>query len=190
MSEGGWVERIDQGIADFFATGNIYTVALAGLLLLVLLWPIITGKEPDIHPYLLARQAQASPVRQPGESAVFRINEIPIGYPLRSGLGVKEPDAPTWKLGRNGDLRDVWKRAVTGPVESKDTTPAPPAKLLTILGRDKVIESSMKETTQAINTIGRCLQEKGTKTVAISLSNSVEQLAIIFGKLFERASET
>jgi hypothetical protein len=39
-------------------------------------------QDPDTHPLLLARQALASYVRQPGESAVFRSPETPHGCML------------------------------------------------------------------------------------------------------------
>lgn len=183
MSEVGAVSKVDAAIADFFSTGNGFTVLLAGILVVTLLWPILTGKEPDLHPFLLARQSQASPVRQPGESAVYRANEIPYGYPLRKGLAVKDPGAPAWHPGRDGDLRDVWRKAVTGATDDKSNSLGQKGKFLTIHGRENVVEQTFSDVTRAINAIGGFVQQKGGKTVAVSLSNSVELLATVFGML-------
>lgn len=182
MSTEGTVSRIDAAIASFFSTGNAFTVILAGCLVIALLWPILMGKDPDIHPFLLARQAQASPVRQPGESAIYRANEVHYGYPLRKGLGVKDPGAPAWSPGRDGDLRDIWRKAAEGANDEKASSTRHKGKFLTILGRERVTEQSVDEVTQAINAIGQFIKEKGGKTVAVSLANSVELLAVVFGK--------
>lgn len=188
MSSGGAVEQIDNAISTFFASGNGWTLFLAGLLIVILIWPIVTGKDADIHPFLLARQAQASPVRQPGESAVFRANEIPYGYPLRKGLAIKDPGSPAWSPGRDGDLRDIWRRAAQGARDDKGKAVGGIGKLMTILGKQKVINHDMDQVTQAINTIGRYIQGRKGETVAVYLSNSVELLATIFGRYCSMSS--
>lgn len=183
MSSGNLVEQIDTSIANFFSSWNWVSTVLVGGLLITLLWPIFMGKEADIHPFLLARQAQASPVRQPGESAVYHANEIPIGYPLRKGLAVKDPGAPKWSAGRDGDLRDIWRQALRGPVDDNGSAVGVArAKLLTVLGK-RIIEHDLDEVSKMINIIGKFIQEGQGKIVAVCLPNSVELLATIFGKL-------
>lgn len=182
MSSESLVERIDVAIANFLGSWNWATLVLAGLVILTLLWPIITGKDPDIHPFLLARQAHASPVRLPGESAVYRANEIPIGYPLRKGLGVKDANTPKWSAGRDGDLRDVWRQAVRGPVDQTGASSGSRGKFMTVLGREKIIEQDFLETSRTINAIGTHIKENKGKVVAVSLANSVELLVTIFGE--------
>lgn len=185
MSSNGTLAQIDAAIAAFFGSANAETWFFASVLVAVLIWPIVMGKDPDIHPFLLARQSQQSAVRQPGESAVFRANEVPIGYPLRKGLGVKDPGAPAWSPGRDGDLRDVWRRAVEGAVDEKGVSLGQRGKFLTILGKENVVKQEFGEVARAIHSIGSFVQASGGKTVAVSLSNSVELLATMFGKSIE-----
>lgn len=75
----GLLEQLDGAISDLFQGWNVYSsVLLVGLLGFVG-WVIANNADADTHPLLLARQAQASYVRQPGESAVFRSPETPHG---------------------------------------------------------------------------------------------------------------
>jgi len=175
------IERIDAAIADFFSSWNIYTTILATVLVAVLAYVLLTNREPDVHPFLLARQSHIAPIRHPGESAVYRAVDVPHGYPLRAGLGVKDPGAPKWSTGRNGDLRDIWRQAVRGPVNEDGSSAGPRGTIVTVLGREKVVEHSLDDVSLQINVIGTYLQQAGLKTVAICLSNSVEFLASIFG---------
>lgn len=75
----GLLEQIDGAISNVLADWNIYTTILAGSILAFVGWVIYDTVDADTHPLLLARQAQASYVRQPGESAVFRSPETPHG---------------------------------------------------------------------------------------------------------------
>jgi hypothetical protein len=75
----GLIEQLDGLIADLLAGSNIYTYALVGVIVGFIAWTILDIQDPDTHPLLLARQSQASYVRQPGESAIFRCPEIPHG---------------------------------------------------------------------------------------------------------------
>lgn len=75
----GLLEQIDNGISNVLADWNIYTTLLAGGILAFVSWVIYDTADADTHPLLLARQAQGSYVRQPGESAVFRSPETPHG---------------------------------------------------------------------------------------------------------------
>lgn len=75
----GIVEQLDGLIAELLAGWNTYTTALVVGLLGFVGWVIYDTQDADTHPLLLARQAQASYVRQPGESAIFRSPENPHG---------------------------------------------------------------------------------------------------------------
>lgn len=174
--------RIDTVLNDISAGWGLSTTIIASLLSFFLAYPWLTWKDPDTHPFLLARQATAAPIRQPGESAVYRSTEVPYGYPLRSGLDVKDAGVPKWSSGRNGDLRDIWAQAMRGPLKEDGSESGPKSKLLTVLGRQKVIERSLESVTVEINVIGKFIQSTKGKRVAVCLSNSVELLASIFGK--------
>jgi len=183
MSEANVIGQIDEAIGSFFAQWNIASTIIVGLLAFVLIYPMVVSKDPDTHPFLLARQAQASPIRQEGESATYRSTEIPYGYPLRSGLGIKDPGASKWTTGRDGDLRDVWRQAVSGPKKEDGSSAGPCAKITTIHGVEKIIEHDLSDLTRDINVVGKYLKEAGSKKVAVCLSNSVEMLCTIFGML-------
>lgn len=176
------IAKADTLLNDIFAGWGLLTTIIATLFLVFLAYPWLTWKDPDTHPFLLARQATASPVRQPCESAVYRSVEVPYGYPLRSGLNVKDPGAPKWSSGRNGDLRDVWVQAMRGPLKDDGSAAGQKGKLLTVFGREKVVERSVESVMLEINVIGRYIQQTKGKRVAICLSNSVELLASIFGE--------
>ncbi|EIT76513.1 hypothetical protein F9C07_2236258 [Aspergillus flavus] len=181
-SETSLVAKLDTLVADVLADWNIYTTLIAGTIITFLIYSFATSKEPDIHPFLLARQSTAFPVRQPGESAAYRSLETPHGFPLRSGLNVKDPGAPKWTAGRKGDLRDVWKTAVRGAAEDGKLS-GKQGKIYTVLGR-RAIEQSLEQVTQEINVIGSRLQSSKAKTVAVCLTDSVELLASIFAGAF------
>jgi hypothetical protein len=94
---------------------------------------------------LLSRQAQASPVRQPGESAVFRSQAAPHGIPLNSGLGVKDPGDSKWARGRDGDLRDIWRKVVTGVQDKEGNETGEHGRIMTVLGTENVVEHDIGE---------------------------------------------
>ncbi len=185
MSNSTIAERLDVAIAEFFSSWNIWSTILTLSLVAFLIYPLLTGQDPDTHPFLLARQAQIAPVRQPGESAVYRAIDIPHGYPLRAGLGVKDPGAPKWSSGRPGDLRDVWRTAVRGTVNEEGNSTGKKGKILTVLGREKVIEHNFDDLTLGINVIGQYVKRNNGQSVAVCLSNSVELLSAIFGRCIE-----
>jgi len=177
----GIVEQLDSKIAELFASWNIYTTIIAVVLAALIIYPLIFWDEPDTHPLLLARQAQPSPVRHPGESATYRSIEVPHGYPLKSGLNVKDAGAPKWTAGRDGDLRDIWREAVKGiPTEAGTSSTA---MIMSVYGYDAAVEHDLADMTKAINTIGKHFQQTGAHNVAIYLPNSTEYLAALFGKL-------
>lgn len=181
MSTSSTAERLDAAIAEFFSSWDIYSTILVILLAVFLIYPLLTGKEPDTHPFLLARQAQVAPIRHQGESAVYRAVDIPHGYPLRAGLGVKDPGAPRWSSGRPGDLRDIWRAAVRGAVKEDGTPTGDKGKILTVHGGEKVQEHQFDDLTLAINVIGQYVKRNNGQSVAVCLSNSVELLSVIFG---------
>ncbi|KAI4723104.1 acetyl-CoA synthetase-like protein [Aureobasidium sp. EXF-10727] len=171
----GIIEQLDALIADTLSAWNIYTTLIALALFAFVAYPLVFWAEPDTHPLLLARQAAASPVRQPRESAVYRSTEVPHGYALKTGLSVREPGAPKWTAGRDGDLRDVWREAVSS--SSKAT-------ILSIHGNDSHFEHDFTQLSKSINIIGSHLQKAGIQQVAIYSPNSVEYIVTIFACSF------
>lgn len=180
------LQQVDSQLENILAGWNIYTTLLALILAAYLISPLILHTEPDVHPLLLARQSSASYVRQPKESAVFRSLETPQGYPLKSGLNVKDAGQPKWTSGRDGDLRDVWKRAVSGPVDADGKpTGEGTGKVITTYGKEEVIEYSFAKLSSEINAVGQHMKAHGGSRVAIHMPNSVELLVTLFGKLIE-----
>ncbi|KAL4883049.1 hypothetical protein BJY04DRAFT_185638 [Aspergillus karnatakaensis] len=176
-------EKLDGLLNEALADWNIYTSLIAGAIVTLAVASFVTSKDPEIHPFLLARQSTSFPVRQPGESAAHRSLETPHGFPLRSGLNVKDPGAPKWTSGRNGDLRDVWKAAVRGKVEEDGSSSGKQGKIYTVLGK-QAVEHSLDQITAEINVIGKRLQSGKAKVVAVCLTDSVELLASIFAGAF------
>lgn len=179
-SEASTLSKVDALITDVLAGWDIYSTIILGAIIGFVVFSFLLSKEPDIHPFLLARQSTESPVRQPGESAAYRSIETPFGFPLRSGLNVKDLGAPKWSSGRRGDLRDIWNVAVRGALNQDGTASSKQGKIYTVLGR-QAMEHSLDQITQEINVIGNHLQSAQVKTVAICLTDSVELLAAIFG---------
>ncbi|CAO2647084.1 Nn.00g080060.m01.CDS01 [Neocucurbitaria sp. VM-36] len=180
----GLLEQLDSAISDLLAGWNVYTSLLAVGILAYVGWVIYDTADADTHPLLLARQAQASYVRQPGESAVFRSPETPHGYPLRTGLAVKPAGAPMYSAGKDGDLRDIWRR-VTGEIPlEKGATSSGTAKIMTVFGKEGVSEHKIEAVTKEIAIIGTHLKDHGAKRVAIYLPNSIEFLAVVFAGAF------
>lgn len=161
---------------------DVYTSVIATLIVLVLGYSVFFAKEPDTHPFILARQAIESPVRQQGESAVLRSLDAPVGFPLKSGLGVKDPDTPKWTSGRRGDLRDIWRTVVRGALNDDGTPSGKHGAIYTVLGRN-LIQHKIDDISQEINVIGQYIRDAKVQKAAICLSDSVELLTAIFGML-------
>lgn len=176
-------QQLDSQLENILLGWNIYTTLIALVLAAYLVSPLFLYTEPDVHPLLLARQSSASYVRQPKESAVFRSLETPHGYPLKSGLNVKDAGQPKWTSGRDGDLRDVWKRAVSGPVDA-DGKPigGEAGKVIVTHGKEEVIEHSFAKLSSEINAVGQHMKAHGGRRVAIHMPNSVELLVTFFGR--------
>jgi hypothetical protein len=185
-----FVELLDQQFADLLSGWNLYSTVIVLAIFGYLTYLVVTAQEPDIHPILLQRQATASLVRNRGESAVYRSPDTPHGFPLRTGLNVKTPGAPAYASGKDGDLRDIWRR-VTGEIPfeqgqggSVSTSGGAQAKILTVFGKEKVTEHNISEITKEITIIGSSLKKQGTSRVAIYLPNSVEFLTALFACSF------
>ncbi|KAF1847855.1 uncharacterized protein K460DRAFT_403172 [Cucurbitaria berberidis CBS 394.84] len=179
-----FLEQLDSSISDLLAGWNVYSSLLAIGLLGFVGWVIYDTADADTHPLLLARQAQASYVRQQGESAVFRSPETPHGYPLRTGLAVKPPGAPMYTAGKDGDLRDIWRR-VTGEIPlEKGASSSGTANIMTVFGKEGVSEHKIEGLTKEIAIIGTHLKDHGAKRVAVYLPNSIEFLVVLFAGAF------
>lgn len=176
------LESLDSTLASILADWSYTTTALALTILGVLLYPLFTSSDPDTHPLLLARQAQASPVRNRGQSAIYRSPESPHGYPLKSGLNVKDASAPRWASGKDGDLRDVWREVVRGGSVAGDGKTIPAGLIMSVFGKAEVVEHQVEELSKEINIIGQRLKDVGVQRVAVYLPNSIEYLLTVFGE--------
>jgi len=176
------LQQVDAQLGNALASWNIYTTILCVAFFSYLIIPVFFATEPDTHPFLIARQSSASRVRQPRESATFRSLDIPHGYPLRTGLNVKDPGAPKWSAGRDGDLRDVWRRAATGPIDKDGNPSNSPGKISTIFGREEVTEHQFDKLSADVNAVGKHFESQGCSRIAIYLSNSTELLVSLFGR--------
>lgn len=183
------LQQLDSQLENILSSWSIYSTILALVLVTYLLYPVFFSQDPDAHPFLLARQAIASPVRQPGESAIFRSPETPHSYPLRTGLNVKDPGAQKWMSGRDGDLRDVWKQALQGPIGSDNSVNATLGKVVTVLGKEKIFEYELPQLANYINDVGKSLKSQPGSSVAVYLPNSVEYLVAFFGKAYSQISD-
>lgn len=179
-----FIQRVDFRLEQFLRSWNIWTSLLFILVFVVLLYPLIVYRDPDTHPLLLSRQANASPVRQSGESAIYRSLEIPYGYPLRTGLNVKDPGTSKWTSGRDGDLRDVWRAAVTGQVDDSNQPTGKRGKLYSVFGTEQVQEHDLDNLSKQMNIIGQHVKRSGASYVTIYLPNSVETLLSLFASAF------
>lgn len=178
------LQQLDAQLESILAGWNIYTIIIAVVLGVYLVSPLLLYIEPDVHPLLLARQSSASYVRQPKESAVYRSLETPHGYPLKSGLNVKDAGQPKWTSGRDGDLRDVWKRAASGPVDADGKrTGEQASKVIMTHGKEEAIEYNFAKLSSEINAVGQHMKAHGRRRVAIHMPNSVELLVTFFGRL-------
>ncbi|KAF7859621.1 hypothetical protein EAF04_008700 [Stromatinia cepivora] len=175
---------LDESITGVLSDWDIYSTLIITALIGFFAYKVITSRDPDSHPMLLARQSQASPVRQDGQSAVFRNHTAPHGMPLNSGLHVKDPGDSKWTPGRNGDLRDIWRKAVTGAVDREGKETGEIGNLMTIYGSDKLVTHKLADVTRQINLIGQHIKQNGGNNIAIYLPNSIEYLAALFACAF------
>ncbi|PNY29117.1 Uncharacterized protein TCAP_00967 [Tolypocladium capitatum] len=174
----GLLESLDLGVTGLFGQWNDWSTGMVTLLVAVITYRIMSSSEPDVHPMLLARQAVAAPVRNEGESAVYRCQIAPHGMPLNSGLNVKDAGVSKWSRGRDGDLRDIWRKAAAGAADGAK------GSILTVLGSRNVVEHKLEDITRHINLIGRHIADQGGIRVAIYLPNSVELLVALLACSF------
>ncbi|EFX02672.1 AMP-dependent synthetase/ligase [Grosmannia clavigera kw1407] len=172
--------HLDEGVTDLFGQWNVYSSVLATLLIGIVSVFLYVRRDPDTHPLLLARQAQGSPVRQEGESPVYRSRSSPHSVPLQSGLDVRDPGVSKWARGRDGDLRDIWRQAIAGGSTNKNSR----GRVLAVYGTETVQETSLDDMTRQISLIGQHMLDQGGNRVAIYLPNSVELLAGLFACSF------
>ena len=175
------LETIDAQLDDLFRSWNWLSTILAATLIIYLLYPLLVSEEPETHPLLLSRQANISQIRHANESAIYRSLETAHGYPLKGGLNVKESGAAKWATGRDGDLRDIWRRAVQGSETANGMQMGEVGKLHTVLGMAQVIDHDMTGISKEINIIGKHVKQQNAISVAVYLPNSVELLTVVFG---------
>jgi hypothetical protein len=187
-AEASGLAKLDSFLASIFAEWDTYSTIITTTIVAFLAYSLYSLRDPDVHPYILARQATEAPIRQPGQSAAFRNLEVPHGFPLKSGLNVKDPQAPKWTGGRNGDLRDIWSQAIRGTTGEGGLTAGLRGKIYSVLGKN-VIEHNIDDITAEINVIGKYVRDSQAKVVAISLSDSVELLASLFGEYIRNPLE-
>ncbi|KAI7258598.1 acetyl-CoA synthetase-like protein [Hortaea werneckii] len=181
------LESLDYKIAEVLSDWGIVTTVLALIILAFVAYPILYPDEPDTHPLLLARQSSAAPVRNKNESAAYRSPEVPYGYPLKTGLNVKDPGAPRWASGKDGDVRDIWREVQRGGSQGADGKTVSSGSIMTVLGKE-VVEHNIADITKEINILGKHFADGGVNRVAIYLPNSVEYLTTIFACAFHGLS--
>lgn len=135
----GVLESLDSGLTGLVGQWNGYSTGLVTVLVAIVSYQLMNMKDPDVHPMLLARQATAATVRSEGQSAVYRSLAAPHSMPLNPGLNVKDAGASKWSRGRDGDLRDVWRKVVSGSDSGAK------GRLLTVLGSENVVTHNLGE---------------------------------------------
>lgn len=145
--------QLDEFVTGVLGQWDIYTTAIFAVVITSFIYSVVNFRDPDAHPMLLARQAQPSPVRQEGESAVFRSQSAPHGMFLNSGLNIKDPGDSKWSRGRDGDLRDIWRRVVAGGLDREGKETGEIGKLFTVLGSENIIEHNLGEYSFALKII-------------------------------------
>jgi acyl-CoA synthetase (AMP-forming)/AMP-acid ligase II len=88
-----------------------------------------------------------------------------------------------YSAGKDGDLRDIWRR-VTGEIPLEKSESSGTGKLMTVFGKEEITEHNIADLTKEIAIVGKYLQERGAKRVAVYLPNSVEFLATLFAGAF------
>lgn len=174
----------DEYAARILNDWDITSTVLAGALVLFASYLAFSQSQPDTHPMLLARQAQPSPVRQPGESAIYRSHAAAHGFPLNAGLNVKDAGGNAWSRGRNGDLRDVWRRVISGRIDPQGKLTGEKGRIITVLGSEETIDHDLNQISQQINIIGKLITAQRGSRVAIYLPNSIELLVALFACAF------
>lgn len=180
--------EVDRLVTSTLSEWDRLSTALFILSISSVVYFTIYTREPDIHPLFLQRQTQASPIRQEGESAIFRSHSAPHGTALCSGLNIRNPGESKWTYGKDGDLRDIWKKAKNGAQDRLGNELGKIGRLFTLQGTSEVIEHDFDEITNQIISIGQYLKKNQCKRVAIYLPNSIEFLASLFACVFHEST--
>jgi acyl-CoA synthetase (AMP-forming)/AMP-acid ligase II len=89
-----------------------------------------------------------------------------------------------YSAGKDGDLRDVWRRVAGEFPLEKGATSSGTANIMTVFGKEGVTGHKVEEVTKEIAIIGKHLQDHGAKRVAVYLPNSLEFLGALFAGAF------
>ena len=74
-------------------------------------------------------------------------------------------------------MRDIWRVVRRGGENGEK------GLIMTVLGKEELVEHDIEALSKEIEIIGKHLKEKGVKSVAVYLPNSVEFLMTIFGEI-------
>ena len=88
-----------------------------------------------------------------------------------------------YSAGRDGDLRDIWRRVVGEIPLEKGATSSGTASIMSAFGKE-VSEHKIDAVSREIAIIGKHLRDLGAKRVAVYLPNSIEFLAVVFAGAF------
>ena len=135
--------KLDEAVTGVLGQWDLYSTAIFAVVIGSFIFSVFSARDPDAHPMLLARQSQPSPVRKEGQSAFFRSHSTPHGIPLTSGLNVKDPGDSKWSRGRDGDLRDVWRRVVAGGLDREGKETGEKGRLFTVRGSQNATEHNL-----------------------------------------------
>jgi acyl-CoA synthetase (AMP-forming)/AMP-acid ligase II len=89
-----------------------------------------------------------------------------------------------YSAGKDGDLRDIWRRVIGEIPLEKGASSSGTAKIMTVHGKDGVDEHKVNYVTMEIAVIGKHLQDRDAKRVAIYLPNNLEFLSTLFAAAF------
>ena len=89
-----------------------------------------------------------------------------------------------YSAGKDGDLRDIWRRVMGEIPLEKGATSSGTANIMTVFGKEGVSEHKIEAITKEIAIIGTHLKDHGAKRVAVYLPNSIEFLAVVFAGAF------
>ncbi|KKA27735.1 hypothetical protein TD95_001295, partial [Thielaviopsis punctulata] len=171
------IDQLKEWVQDAFdqwsLTSSLLTIFLFGLLLAGTIW----AYESELHPMQLARQSMRSEMRHPGQSAIYRAAAQGFNG-LVKGLNVVEDGAPKFSHGRDGDLRDVWRKFAKGNDKGEKSV------ITTVLGLEKKVTHDVDSLTRQIALIGDHIAKNGGIRVAVYLPNSIELLLTVFACAF------
>lgn len=135
------ITKLDDQFTHLLSSWNLYTTVLSILIISYVTYILFNWDEPDVHPFLLARQSHASPVRHEGESATYRSLQTPHGYPLRTALDARDPNAWSSSGRKTSDLRGIWNQAAGG-VSGEGDGKGVRGKIFTVRGKQEIFEHS------------------------------------------------